>query len=67
MTRILLMLALAAVILDPDGPAALLILFALACWRMWRAGDAMEIGDPAGSDCDVPIYLENLPGNCDLT
>lgn len=57
MTRILIMLAIAALILAPSNPAGLLILFALAALRVWRTGDAMDMESdypPGGAGSGAP-------------
>ena len=54
MNYILLMLAFAAVLLAPDNPVLLLVLFVLVCLKTWWT-DAVETDDIGGgdSDCDL--------------
>ncbi len=62
----LIMLAFAALLLAPDNPVLLLVLFLLACLKVWRTHD-METDDSGGGHCDSPIDRPDVLRHCDLT
>jgi hypothetical protein len=62
----LLMLAMAALILAPDNPVTLLVLFLLVCFRTWRT-NAVETDDMGGSDSDCTLFRDGVQWRCDLT
>lgn len=64
----LFLLALAALILAPNNPVGLVILFIIACVKVWRLHDLeTESGDTPGGDSDSPIDSESISRNCELT
>jgi len=63
---LLLMLAFAAVLLAPDNPVTLLVLFLLVCFRTWRT-NAVETDDLGGGDSDCAVFHDGVQWHCDLT
>jgi hypothetical protein len=63
----LFLLALAAMILAPNNPVGLLLLFVVACLKVWRTSDAVEDSDHPGGDCDLQSDCGPVFESGDLT